>query len=231
MSGDHFFIQRDAGELLPTFQPDPKAPVAAGNVSPNHLSFHVVGGSEGAQRPVHAAPFYINLVNLGKLVDFLLILHCHLLRSLSAYGFQILGSHYRTHARAAEEVAFVVYDAPVKHAVFRRRAYRQHLVVVAVALLQDVRCLVGVLAPQVPGRRQFGRILAQYEVDRFFRFPLEDDGVIAAALQLGPEIAPAGSLAPDAGERGAGPYGETARSGETYAGERPGGEDQKVGGG
>ena len=125
-------------------------------------------------------------------------------------------------------VPFAVGDASEEHAVLAGRADGGYLVLLVVTCLQLVVDVVGVFTPQVARGFEGSFLLLDQEVDRLRGLPLEDHGIVAAALKLGPEVASATRLPPDVGQGRARTYGEATRTVHAGAGHGARSKDEKV---
>jgi hypothetical protein len=81
---------------------------------------------------------------------------------------------------------------------------------------------------QLGGGKDLCGVVPQEDVHGLVGFALEDDSVVAAALELGPEVPAAGGLAPYIGQWRACSDREAAGAGEAYAREGTGREDEQV---
>jgi len=139
-----------------------------------------------------------------------------------------LGAHDRAHAAAAPGAALVVDDAGDACQLLPRLADGGDLGHAAVALLEDVLYLVGVLAPEVGGVEQAGLAVLDIEVDRAFGAAGEEKAVVAGELGVGPHGAATVGITPGVGERRLADEDRAVALDGGGAGERAGEEAEDV---
>jgi len=88
--------------------------------------------------------------------------------------------------------------------------------------------LAGILAPEVSGVPNLHAIVGDPQVNRRQRLPLDDHGVVAAALEHGAESAGAVRFSPAAGDRRFGEESVARAAGDGRIGERAGCRHQFV---
>ncbi len=153
------------------------------------------------------------------------------LMAADGHSLEALRAHHRTHPRAASGVPLVVHHRREPHQVLARRADAGHPDFLVAQLLPDEGLsAVGVLAPEVRSIAQLGAAILDAEIHRLRRAALDEDAVVAGEAHLRPEEAARVGFAPEAGEGRAGADHVAATGGGACARERPGHEEQRIGG-
>src|SRR3989475_7339989 len=149
-------------------------------------------------------------------------------------ALQLLLAHDGAHAVLGGDVAVVALNRREPREVLTGRADRVHRELVAAHAEVGAERVLGVprvLADVGLGVAELDTVVVDVEVDPVAGLALDDDGVVAAVLQIRPEeaVGLCGRRAVGAGADG--DDGETAGAPHRQPGQRAGGEDQAVVGG
>src|SRR2546427_516620 len=194
---------------------DPDRPAGARPAPPLRLPHHLA-----LVAPLHDAARLVDGERPGALHD--------------RDALQLLLAHDGAHAVLRGDVAVVALNRREPREVLTGRADRVHRELVAAHAEIGAERVLGVprvLADVGLGVAELDTVVVDVEVDPVAGLALDDDGVVAAVLQIRPEeaVGLCGRRAVGAGADG--DDGETAGAPHRQPGQRAGGEDQAVVGG
>ena len=141
---------------------------------------------------------------------------------------EVLGAHDGADAGAAGGAVHLVHDVGDEREMLTGRPDARHLGVFVGLGAHQIGRVLRVVAPDGRGVADLHLVVADPQVRRLGRLALDDDGVVAGVLELGPERAARVGAGDHVVERALGDHFVAARRRRERAGERAGGEDELV---